>query len=271
MVLSIDWKGKIGYGDIVSPICYAHNISNKLQTKVKLNFLWDRGINDRIERTDPETLWQRANLIHMMCVKDNTQVDVFHHFNKTMEENHTNYDWDIVGSDPFHNYWMPRNKWKRTRNTIVVNSTTKNKLSLMDYGKAWKDPVNKSWQQVVNQLSEHFNIVEVNYSTEIDTLVRELSDAVGFIGYHGTAAWVAKFLHTPSLIFSQNKSLTWGSFPYAVCESDVTKLDKWMIFIKNSFEMSEARAIDFEKKYQEYMPTQKHIESLHYEETASAL
>ena len=36
--VEIDWKGKIGYGDIVSPICYAHNVAQKNTCDVDLNF-----------------------------------------------------------------------------------------------------------------------------------------------------------------------------------------------------------------------------------------
>ena len=40
--VEIDWKGKIGYGDIVSPICYAHNVAQKNTCDVDLNFYFDR-------------------------------------------------------------------------------------------------------------------------------------------------------------------------------------------------------------------------------------
>jgi carbamoyltransferase len=36
----IEWKGKIGYGDIVSPLCYAHNQSEIIGKLVNLQFYW---------------------------------------------------------------------------------------------------------------------------------------------------------------------------------------------------------------------------------------
>ena len=36
----INWKGKIGYGDIISPISYAYNIAEKNSTNVVLRFHW---------------------------------------------------------------------------------------------------------------------------------------------------------------------------------------------------------------------------------------
>ena len=39
-LLKIDWKGKIGYGDVVSPICYAHSMAQKNCCDVELIFHW---------------------------------------------------------------------------------------------------------------------------------------------------------------------------------------------------------------------------------------
>ena len=39
-LVKIDWKGKIGYGDIISPICYAHSMAQKNCCDVELIFHW---------------------------------------------------------------------------------------------------------------------------------------------------------------------------------------------------------------------------------------
>ncbi len=79
-MIDIQWKGKVGYGDIVSPICYAHNISYKLQVDVNLTFRWDDGPDHKIHPKDPETLWERACFIDRMCYQGSTNVNVFHKF-----------------------------------------------------------------------------------------------------------------------------------------------------------------------------------------------
>ena len=39
-LLRIEWKGRIGYGDIISPICYAHVMAQKNHCDVELLFHW---------------------------------------------------------------------------------------------------------------------------------------------------------------------------------------------------------------------------------------
>ena len=40
LVFFENWKGKIGYGDIISPISYAYNMAEKNSTDVILKFHW---------------------------------------------------------------------------------------------------------------------------------------------------------------------------------------------------------------------------------------
>lgn len=215
-MINIEWKGKIGYGDIISPICYAHNLSYKLQTGVNLTFKWQHDAMQKIHPSDPETLWGRANFLHDACEKKGTDVSIFHSFEDPLSVNHINYDWSVVGRDIYHNYWMPQQLNERSHsNTILVNSTMNNVMSLKRYGKAWKDPLANQWQNVINKLSEKYTVRVVDYRTPIEKLVRLLQGARGFVGYHGTAAWVAKFTHTPSILFADGGSLTRNAFPYA--------------------------------------------------------
>ena len=263
-MIKIDWKGKIGYGDVVSPICYAHNVSRKLETHVTLNFRWDFGPNVKIDKGDPETLWQRATTIFSLCDKTDTSVSLYHSFNDPLDINHTNYDWDVVGNDAFHNYWFPTKPNIPRMKLIVVNSTSANIMSLKDYGKEWKDPAAGMWGDIVRTLSRTHKVVEVNYKTPIDTLIELLRDAEGFVGYHGTAAWVAKFMHTPSLIFSSG-SLTKNAFPYAVIEKDVAKIPHWLENINGAFNSSADKAISMREAYNTYMPSETFINHLHHE------
>ena len=57
----IDWKGKIGYGDIVSPICYAINQSIIRNEVVTLNFYWPYTLEDS-KHFEFETLRYRADV-----------------------------------------------------------------------------------------------------------------------------------------------------------------------------------------------------------------
>ena len=214
-MIDIQWKGKIGYGDIISPICYAHNVSFKLETPVRLTFRWSHGPVHKIHPSDPEALWQRASFFDMLCEKQGTDVTLIHKFDHPLDINHTNYDWNILRNDQYHNHWFPKQPHIGGTNLIVVNSTQGNTKSLKEYGKAWKDPVAEYWPDVIQQLTEKYEVVVVDYRTPVDQLVDLLRKAKGFVGYHGTAAWPAKFMKVPSVLFTDGGKLSRNAFPDA--------------------------------------------------------
>ena len=264
-MIDIQWKGKIGYGDIVSPICYAHNVSFKLKTRVCLTFRWEHGPLQKTHPSDPETLWGRANYINNLCKKEGTDVVVKHEFDNPLDINHTNYDWNIVGKDIYHNYWMPNQTHKTEHNTILVNSTLRNVMTLKQYGKPWKDPLEGMWNEVIDQLSKKYVIRVVDYRTPIEKLMRLLQTSRGFIGYHGTAAWPAKFMHIPSILFADGGKLTRNAFPYAHIEQSKQSLNFVLQNIEEYFDASETAIKDFAKQYETYTPSQSFLEHLRHD------
>lgn len=264
-MIDIQWKGKIGYGDIISPICYAHNISYKLGTKVDLTFRWAHGPLQKSHSSDPETLWGRANYINMLCDKQGTDVNVIHRFENPLDINHTNYEWDAVGGDAYHNYWQPVVKNKPSSHMLVVNSTEGNVVSLKQYGKAWKDPAAGKWHHIIEQLSKKFEVVVVDYRTPVESLIKLLREARGFIGYHGTASWPAKFMHTPSILFASGGNLTRNAFPYAFIESDIERIDTVLSNVDSYLDRSHFLDTRFQQAYKTYTPSTKLLQSLHHE------
>lgn len=259
-MIDIQWKGKVGYGDIVSPLCYAHNLSKKLSEKVNLTFRWEHGHEHKIHPHDPEPLWVRACYIEKMCYKSNTDVTVLHKFKNPLDINHTNYDWAIVGKDPFHNYWFPKKPNKRSTNIVVVNSTEGNSQSLKEYGKEWKDPAAPFWSFIIEALEDKgYNVEVVDYRTPTVHLLNVLQQARGFVGYHGTAAWPAKFMHVPSILFADGGSLTSTSFGYAVVEKHASKWEETIENIEIRFQQAENKIELFKKAYKHYMPDAKFL------------
>ncbi len=264
-MIDIQWKGKIGYGDIVSPICYAHNLSYKLQTPVNLTFRWNIGKKDKIQPRDAETLWERANYVSGVCDKKDVSVNIFHAFNDPIPYNHSNYDWNIVGRDKFHNYWRPQHFNSVRRRTIVVNSTLNNSQTLAEYGKPWKDPAAQKWSRIIERLKLRDEVVEVDYTTPIEKLFHLLTIAKGFVGYHGTAAWIAKLTHTPSLIFSDGGSTTTNAFPYSFVVSKVEDFGPSIDYIDSIFSTCLQRTEQFEEQYRTYMPSAEFLNSLKHD------
>ena len=264
-MIEIKWKGKIGYGDIVSPICYAHNVSFKLQTKVNLVFYWAHGSEQKVYSVDPETLWYRADYLNNICCKTGTDVSVTHKFDTQLHINHTNYDWKVVSKDEFHNFWFPRDIYCHSKKLIVVNSTTGNIQSLQDYGKPWKDPIADQWDNVIDQISNLGFFVEVvDNRTPIDHLVYLLKTAKGFVGYHGTAAWPAKLLQVPSILFSCGGNLSRGAFPAAHIRKSIPT-SKFYYNFEWFVEYAARRVNQTLLRYATYKPNQQFINHLTYE------
>lgn len=261
-MIVIDWKGKVGYGDIISPICYAHNVSYKLKTHVRLVFHWPTDPWYTQYTRDPEMLWQRADIINSFCRKKNTQVEVSHQFDSVLPFNHSNYDWNVVGKDRFHNYWIPERIIRGTSNMIVVNSTQGNQVSLKEYGKSWKDPAAHLWPVIIQQLKQRCDVVVVDYRTPLRDMVNLLQSAKGFVGYHGTAAWVARIFHTPSVLFADGGSLTRNAFFYADIHKSVDGYKSVIDNIDTHFTTSRKLIEQAQLHYVLYKPNQEFITHL---------
>ena len=265
VVLDIQWKGKIGYGDIVSPICYAHNLSFKLNTKVQLTFRWDYDPLQKIHISDPETLWERASFLFTHATKQKTDVTLIHKFSNSLDINHTNYVWSEVADDPFHNFWVSSIKRHWHNGLIVVNSTTNNVLTLKQYGKSWKDPVSDNWPDLVAALSKKARVVIVDYRTPIRELCSILREATCFIGYHGTAAWVAKYLQVPSILYSQGNALTENSFLSSVILNQYENAAVLTDNLEEYIAVARSKIKDHRNFYKQYTPGVKLLRSLRHE------
>lgn len=195
----IEWRGKIGYGDAVSPLCYAQNKSEILGETVYLNFHWEQSRCDESERID--ALLKRI---------DFPGVSVDHVFNSRMHIDHTVYDVKAMDeSQKFHNVYFP--VVDRDPNVVVVCSPLGNLSSLAEYGKPWKDGLTKDeWRDIVDQ----DGVIHVDYRTPVDELLDALSQCSHFIGYHGSCSWVARLFGAPMTVYSKNQKFSRWAFPW---------------------------------------------------------
>ena len=238
MRLKIDWKGKIGYGDIVSPICYAHAMAQKNCCDVELVFHWPHKKGEKYKIEDPESLDFRARyLASIVKPIDYHQVKINHVFESKLAYNHSNYD----GGDSFHNFWYSRiQNMEIKKNYIALNTTANHKQQLEQYdkGKIWKDPVGlDKWRLLEEQIISKWGmeVKHVGYDTSISDAIDIYKKCTLAIGYHGSTMWVARYLRCPMLIYSTKKQ-TARSFQWAIVSN---KLEVNDLINKNPYELRE--------------------------------
>ena len=236
--LTIDWKGKIGYGDIVSPIAYAHNMAEKNSIDVDLNFHFTHSPGQLFKPQDPETINERIEFIaQTMTPARHWNVKVNQFYNKSMKADHTNYD----AASIYHNLrFSALNSWNGSGDYIALVTTMRNKKQFKDYapGKQWKDPLGdtpggNAWQTCTQILQKQgYDVKFVEYHHPVGRACRILQKAKFVVGYHGASTWLARFIGAPLIIFSKGK-LTRTSFPYAKIfqywsDMEITNLDKYV-------------------------------------------
>ena len=234
----IDWQGKIGYGDFISPISFAHNQSIKRDQDVVLKFHWkaDSPENTKYDpENDPESAYERVNIL-FDYIKPN-RVKLEHHFNSVVPGGgpHTNYNIDTNNyNDIYHNIVMRdiEIEDKPKINNVVICDGSRNKEQFPQW-KQWKNHLSKQeWLIVWNECSRREADVEyVSYKTPLKEMIETISNADLFIGYHGSASWVARMVQVPMVVFTNNTSFSQWVFPWASCRSNT-----------NAFNIYNARA-----------------------------
>ena len=234
-MIRIDWQGKIGYGDICSPIAYAHNLSDKTGHHVELAFHWAHPRGAKTYSDDPETLDERAD--YMLGLMRPASVSITHVYESEREfdpeEPHTNYFFRFDA----HNHWWATMVHKQVTDRIIICPPTENKTPFHP-NKAWKDPLGSKWQFIIEQLDADV----VSYRTSMDELVNKLLGCRLFIGYHGSCAWVARHLRVPMVLFSRNE-ITYRMFP---CE--VHRNIRWLSDLDRIVKSGKDRAAAFDRQ-----------------------
>lgn len=223
------WKGRDGYGDIVSPLCQAYNLSKVHETKIKLEFHWDYDKDWKRKEEDPQCAWQIVDHIRTMGEKIYprfAEVEVEHFFNSNPDKCDNYLYSPMQKGIQYHNVILdmmhgvkPPKVHSPIRNVTVVNSND-NDVQFMeeeDQRRTWKDPLAGQWEEYADILRDRgFNVTEVSYTTPIEDLFENMMNAEMVVGYHGSATWLARFLQRPLLIHSRDKKWTEWAFPWAV-------------------------------------------------------
>ena len=201
--MNIEWRAKIGYGDFMSPICYANMQSFRKRKHTTLWFHYKNDKNWKVNKQTPWTVFNLAIAIDHLAIQ--TSVETFHTFNDGFEVDYINFN----PSHNAHNFWLSEYHTLRERNIIIINTTLPNEIQIQDYGKEkmWKDPLNIKWPQFLKLIREKYpneTIVEVSYRDPLKRVHDLYSRCKLAIGYHGSTMHMAKFLFCPMFIFSSS-------------------------------------------------------------------
>ena len=225
--LVINWKGKIGYGDIISPISYAYNMAEKNSTDVILKFHWKESEPQKYKDSDTETIQQWIDTTNNLMTKPPFwDVKIEHIYDSPLPYNHDNYDaTDMeLHNLRFSTYGMnDMNNAYKTYSKITFVTSIKHKQQLAEYdkGKAWKDPLaatpsGMAWPRVADLIKKRgWDPRFVHYETQMQKCIDTMLSSRCVIGYHGAHMWIARWLGMPMIIFSKG-SLTKKAFPWAL-------------------------------------------------------
>lgn len=223
-MITIDWNGKIGYGDIISPICQAHTLAIQNECPVTINMYWQHQPGEKFKPSDPETLDQRFDYLFSIARPVDQKITVNSIFEK-VSWNHT----ILPESQAYHNFWLSKLGYNGGK-YIVVNSTSKNAEQFIDYDsyKTWKDPLGvDNFDKLIEYYSKDYQVIQVDYSTPIQQAVELYRNCFLAIGYHGSMSWVARYVGCPLLLFSSHKSTTKNSFPWSIVKNNIDDIQSW--------------------------------------------
>ena len=203
----MNWKllKTAGYGDIVSPLCYA--IRNGLSVDFHMNYseLY------KYEQ-DPETITERISYISDY-LNQNYHIDVKFHYDSDLPYKHDVYDVAACDYSQTSHNLLP--KINRSHNDYVDNivfCTSKTNSDELHPSRKWKDPLSEyRWNMLIN----YYEPTIVDYTTPINELFDIIENCDLFVGYHGSCAWIARLLQKPMTLFSNDKNFTRWAFPWA--------------------------------------------------------
>jgi len=273
--LVINWKGKIGYGDIISPISYCMNLAEKNSTDVILRFHWPYDSPKKYKPEDRETIQEWIDLTYNMLQKPVFwNVTIEHVYDSKLSYNHNDYDTTNFECHNlrFSNFGQNDGRqlhpqWRR----IVMVTSIEHKETWAEYDrhKSWKDPLANTpsgyaWPKVGSLIEKRdWNLKYVHYSDKMMSVIQEMKKCQGVIGYHGAHMWIARMLGLPMIVFSK-KALSEKAFPWAI------RFEYWTDFNPDSIEELFAKSLEKReevKKNYEYYLTEPNIHRLRGERT----
>lgn len=216
--ITVEWKGKPGYGDICSAVGYVNNLSQKTGKRVKLEWTSFNGVGERLapeyEHPDSEDTNYRLYRIFDMMKTERVELNIRYNENLPYQHsdlpNHKLY---------FYRYIQPQYKWQGGGGYVVFNTTENNYVQWSEYKvpkhKTWKSP--DSWD---NTYQKFDNVKFVDYTTPLAELIDILKGCELFVGYAGGVAQLAQVMGVPSFCYVNEVERARGCVPAAVISTE---------------------------------------------------
>lgn len=242
------WKVKIGYGDILSPLCYSHNECVRRNEPVNLIYLFEQNERHKYKKQDSETLSERIDFLNRNTDKSDLMHPLYveKDYNIRMPDSfdHKNYKDENTS---LHNLrFSDTYRWTGEGDHIAMITSIRNKHPFSGASK-WKDPHQGEWCDIIHNTR---NVKLVHYETPIEQSCEIISTARFAITYHGSAAWLCKWIGVPMIVVSRKPDWSRTVFPWACTTQSLHILD---CLEKSATGAYEERMIKIKKDMWEYL------------------
>lgn len=205
--MKISWfcKHTAGYGDLISPLCYAQNQGEIYDTVVQLDMKWSFL---KTEQDSPDKLISRVvDLLHF------PNVIMTHRYGCSPGSTDMNEPLkNIKNLDVVHNMYFPTSVVDPSLFVSCTPLTNNESFNTYAGGiRSWKQALPDEQWKLIRDASD----VDINYRTPVDVAINNLLDCKFFEGYHGSCAWLARLIGVPMKIHSSKPELTNYCFPWS--------------------------------------------------------
>lgn len=205
--MKVSWfcRPDAGYGDLISPLCYAQNQGEIYDTVVQLDMKWSFA---KKEQNGPDRL-----ITHITNKLRFPNVILTHRYNCSRGSSDMNEPLkNITSLDIAHNMYFPVSVVNPDLFVSCTPLTNNESFNTYVGGiRKWKQVFSDSeWKQIRNASD-----VEISYRTPVDDAIDILLDCKFFEGYHGSCAWLARLVGVPMKIHSNKPDLTYYCFPWS--------------------------------------------------------
>lgn len=255
-IVQVNYRREPGYGDIVSPICYAHNICAYLAVPTQLSFFYTSD-DCWYENPKGEPVGKRVEYIFENTNKRYVSTRSNLSLSQVYQDDPLHYKHNMIEGLKFHNWRVCREEiqWRDPEDYVVFVTPRNNHVPFEEYPKPemklWKNPLSDGqWEELESKFK---NRKYVDYETPIEEAVEILRHAKLVFSYHGSAGWLARWVGCPMVIFSNRPRLSKYSFPNAIIRGNNYEKFFDSDYVDHCATVAQERTEELNHKLQRYL------------------